>query len=345
MRPSASAVFLLLLSVPSFGEPPGLSVAASDPQVEQITGNVSCAEGRFIPLNMSPGKPALMMGNEAGYLTIYPLGPGEAVHGIRYDEPVGAKTKRYTFPKGANYYAVANTMPPGVAPATITLISVVNGEPTKEEPSKPQPPTVAGKLVITLTAAHPPPPPITLTATPSTGNVPLTVQFTSTGDTSGGVLEYGDGSSGSVPASHVYAAAGTYTAKLTAAGKTASAVVVVAGAPVPPVVTSFRVIYVTESSKNLTQTQNAVINAADTVSYLNSKCTKTNNWPDFRHYDPQTKGEKDYPGLANLWAATKPAITTVPCVIIQVNDKATIEPFPATVADAMTLFRKYGGSL
>lgn len=114
--------------------------------------------------------------------------------------------------------------------------------------------------------------------------------------------------------------------------------------PTPPgPVTSFRVIYVTESATNLTVKQNAVVNAAEVVKYLNSHCTKTNNWPDWRSYDPQTVAEKDYAGLAAMWTATKPALTTIPCVAIQVNEKITIEPFPADATAALTLFRKYGG--
>lgn len=113
--------------------------------------------------------------------------------------------------------------------------------------------------------------------------------------------------------------------------------------PPPPVVSSFRVIYVTESATNLTKTQNAVINSQATVAYLNSKVTKTNNWPDWRSYDPQTGAEKDYPGLSAMWTAAKPAITTVPCVVIQVNGNVTIEPFPASAAEALTLLKKYGG--
>lgn len=278
-------LFLPGLSAAGYAQPPsdppvdlpsGIAVAESEPRSSSPPGVITCAAGRFVPVVVSGGKPTLLLGNEAGLLEVYPLAKGEAINGVRYDEPAGAKTKRYTFPKGATHYVVA-----GDVGGTVTLTSVVNGVKSTDAP------TVAGKLVLTLTAPMPPPvPPSPVPPTP------------------------------------------------------------VPPAPVPPTpvpVTSFRVIYVTESATALTKTQNAVINAQANVAYLNSKVTKTNSWPDWRSYDPQTPAEKDYPGLAAMWAAAKPAVTTVPCVIIQVNDKVTIEPFPATAADALTLLKKYGG--
>ncbi len=338
---------LLLAALPAFAtDPPGLSVAESDPRSSAPAGTITCPAGRFVPLNISGGKPALVIGNEAGLLEIYPLSPGEAINGVRYDEPPGAKVKRYTFPKGATHYAVA-----GDVGGTVTLQSIVNGIPDKDKNETA--PTVAGKLVLTLTAPLPPPGPVTklaLTGYPNAGTAPLTTNFSAVGldPTVPFSVSFGDSSPQvmTLPASHAYTAPGTYTATLAQGERLASTVVSVTGTPIPPpppVVNSFRVIYVTESATALTKTQNAVINAAANVAYRNSKVTKTNNWPDWRSYDPQTPPEKDYPGLAAMWAAAKPAITTVPCVIFQVNDKITIESFPATAADDLALSKKYGG--
>ena len=47
------------------------------------------------------------------------------------------------------------------------------------------------------------------------------------------------------------------------------------------------------------------------------------------------------PGLKEAWTATKPAITSVPCIAFQVNEKITIEPLPATTADATAMIAKY----
>ena len=77
-------------------------------------------------------------------------------------------------------------------------------------------------LTITSLAVANQPPVAALTATPVSGTVPLTVAFSATGssDPDGSIASYqwtfGDGGSGSgVTASHVYAAAGSYTAQLT----------------------------------------------------------------------------------------------------------------------------------
>jgi hypothetical protein len=142
-------VVLHLLSPVAATDPPGLTVAGSEPQAAQPTGAISCPSGRFVPLNIVSGKPALVLGNEDGLLSLYPLKPGEGVLGIRFDEPAGAKTKRYTFPAGANWIAVA-----GDGSGTVNLAAVVNGATPADAP------TVAGRLVIALHGPGPPPAPV-----------------------------------------------------------------------------------------------------------------------------------------------------------------------------------------
>jgi hypothetical protein len=112
----------------------------------------------------------------------------------------------------------------------------------------------------------------------------------------------------------------------------------------PPVVSSFRVIWVKESGTKLpTAQQNAVIGAKTVQEYLYAKTTQEGGVTGWREYDPQTNASNDHPGMRTLWAATQSKITTVPCVIIQVNDKAEIFPFPANAADALTLLQSKGG--
>lgn len=113
--------------------------------------------------------------------------------------------------------------------------------------------------------------------------------------------------------------------------------------PTPVPVTSFRVIFVYESGTTLTQAQNGVIYGKSVEDYLNAACTggKT-GW---RRRDKDAPGEND-PTMKAIWDVAKPEFappknTAVPALVIQVNDKVTIEPLPATQADAVTLLKKY----
>lgn len=165
---------LLLFAAPLYGvDPPGLTVATTEPQASQPTGTIKVESGRFVPLNDVSGKPTLLLGNEAGLLTIYPIKAGEAVFGIRYDEPPGTKTKRYTFPTGATQIAVA-----GDTGGIASLVAVNNGKALTD------PPVVAGQLTIEVTGARPPPDPIpNPTPTPVKGKLFSYIVVEETGTT------------------------------------------------------------------------------------------------------------------------------------------------------------------
>lgn len=264
----AGLVPLLFVGLAS-AQTPGLVVAGSDPQASQPAGAVTVAPGRFVPLSVAAGKPALLLGNDAGLLEVFGLPKGHSIIGIRFDEPAGAKAKRYTFPSGDVTIAIA-----GDTGGTVNLTSVVNGVTVADAP------TVAGKMVLTLTGSKPPPGPVD-------------------------------------PVDPVK----------------------------PPVVVStFRVIFVTESAQSLTAFQNAVCGAKAVREYLNAKCTKESDWPGWRNYDPQTTAAAEHPSVKAVWDAAKPKITKVPCMVVQVNDKIDILDFPANAADALATLKKYGGN-
>lgn len=111
--------------------------------------------------------------------------------------------------------------------------------------------------------------------------------------------------------------------------------------PAPPQpVTSFRVIFIRESGIP----EHAVIPGAKVIrDYLFTKTTRENNVTGWREYDPQTDATNEQPTMRALWGTVKMAITVVPCIAIEVNGKADILPYPANVADAMTLLKQYGG--
>ena len=83
-------------------------------------------------------------------------------------------------------------------------------------------PSAPATKTITVNPTGPPPsPPVAgMTASPTTGTAPLTVNFTdaSTGGPTSWAWDFGDGTSSTVqfPPAHVYSAAGTYTASLVA---------------------------------------------------------------------------------------------------------------------------------
>jgi PKD repeat protein len=120
-----------------------------------------------------------------------------------------------------DWYGADNLAPNGITVADLKadLTLIVNG--TVPPLPDPNPPPVPGKL--------------TLTATPSSGQPPLTVAFLVQGNGVGGKLDFGDGQQTTVyPVNHVYAAAGTYTATVKTATESASVVVSVGVVPPQP---------------------------------------------------------------------------------------------------------------
>lgn len=114
--------------------------------------------------------------------------------------------------------------------------------------------------------------------------------------------------------------------------------------PTPPgPVTSFRVIFVKESGQTLNKDQTPIPTAKVIRDYLDAKTTPEDGTVGWRTYDPQMTTENEPPALKRLWTAAKPSITTVPCLVVEVNGNATVMPFPVNVADAMKILKEAGG--
>ncbi len=110
--------------------------------------------------------------------------------------------------------------------------------------------------------------------------------------------------------------------------------------PKPPApVASFRVLLVYESGDTLTAAQNGVLYGKAVEEYLAAKCTKDGTLAGWRRRDKDAATTGDTATMNALWAAVKPAVTSTPCVALEVNGKVTIEPLPATVA----MLKKYAG--
>jgi hypothetical protein len=113
--------------------------------------------------------------------------------------------------------------------------------------------------------------------------------------------------------------------------------------PEPVVVKSFRVFLVYESMNTLTGPQNSVIYWPAVEDFLNATCTGGKlGWA---RRDKDTSGKYDT-AKQSVWDAVKadfapPKNTKTPAVVIQVNDKITIEPLPPTPAAMVELLKKY----
>ena len=113
--------------------------------------------------------------------------------------------------------------------------------------------------------------------------------------------------------------------------------------PPDPVVKSFRVIFVKESGATLSPEQTAIPAAKVIRDYLVAKTTKDEGISGWREYDPQINVANEQTTMKELWAAVKPKIQDIPCLVIEVNGHATVMPFPETVEEAMETLKKYGG--
>lgn len=113
--------------------------------------------------------------------------------------------------------------------------------------------------------------------------------------------------------------------------------------PTPEPVKSFRVVFVKESGSTLNAEQTAITGAKAVRDYLRTKTTPQGGFAGWREYDPQQNVVNEQSMMKELWAASKSSITTVPCMIVEVNGKVTIISYPKNVADAINTLKKYGG--
>lgn len=116
--------------------------------------------------------------------------------------------------------------------------------------------------------------------------------------------------------------------------------------PIPPgPVTSFRVIYVYETAAPLTPAMQKAMFADSVRTYLDAKTTGVAGvGKGYRRYDKDVDASQERDAnMKALWTAVKPKLTTIPCVVVEVNGKADILPFPADDVAALALFKKYAG--
>jgi hypothetical protein len=114
--------------------------------------------------------------------------------------------------------------------------------------------------------------------------------------------------------------------------------------PVPGPVISFRVIFVKESGETLPPGQSAIPGAKAIRDYLTAKTTPEGNLAGWREYDPQQITANEQPTMRALWESVKPQLLAAPCLVIEVNGRATVMPFPADVNACLAKLKEYGGA-
>ena len=112
--------------------------------------------------------------------------------------------------------------------------------------------------------------------------------------------------------------------------------------PIPAPV-GFRVIFIYESSQKMSKEQLNILNSTRIAGYLNEKCVKVNGHPEWRKLDKDALlAEKETKTIKDLWAATRPQVTTLPSMVVAVDGAGTI--YPLTTEDAtLETLKKIGG--
>lgn len=114
-------------------------------------------------------------------------------------------------------------------------------------------------------------------------------------------------------------------------------------APIPEPVKSFRVIFVKESGQTLSGEQTAIPGAAEIRNFLDAKATQEGNIAGWREFDLDQQTSNEQATMKALWEAVKPKLIAPPCLVIEVNGKATVMPLPATVAECLATLKKAAG--
>lgn len=111
--------------------------------------------------------------------------------------------------------------------------------------------------------------------------------------------------------------------------------------PVPIVDKGFRVLFVVESKdlSNLPPAQLSALTSRDVLDYLNAKCIKNGNQPEWRRYDPDTDVSRE----SKVWQdAMKRPRTSMPWLLVSNGIDGYEGPMPANTADLLKLLKQYG---
>jgi hypothetical protein len=115
-----------------------------------------------------------------------------------------------------------------------------------------------------------------------------------------------------------------------------------------PAPTGFRVLFIYNSTANLSREQYNILFSTKIVDYLNTHCVKAGpqNIPEWRKWSPKVNvTEKESKTMVDLWNSIDHAkiADKLPQIVIAVNGQAETFALPATEADTIALLKTKGG--
>lgn len=109
--------------------------------------------------------------------------------------------------------------------------------------------------------------------------------------------------------------------------------------PLPAETRGLRVLFVYESSANLTPGQQSVLYSVHVRMWLNEHCAKVDGHPEWHCWDKDI----DVTGESELWRAVwsyaKPKLGSLPCVLVLRDTSGRIHDLPESEAELMALLK------
>lgn len=114
--------------------------------------------------------------------------------------------------------------------------------------------------------------------------------------------------------------------------------------PVPPIPAGdLRVLFIYETSGNLSQGQMLIINSTKLRAYLREKCVKENGVAAFRFLDKDTPMNRETKLWQDLWRASEPA-TGYPKMVVFKGTNGTSYALPDSEDAVLAILNKYTGN-
>lgn len=111
--------------------------------------------------------------------------------------------------------------------------------------------------------------------------------------------------------------------------------------PIPVAEKGLRILIVEEAQerRNLPPGQLAIFTSDELKKYATEHCAKVNNVPEFRVFDKDTKLDEE----SEVWKTMmKVERKSLPWLCVTNGSRGYSGPLPTTLADTMTIIKKYG---